>query len=164
MSRQAEYMVGWIDTTVHDFLSEIGEPTSSMAYALITCLDSSFDLSSFWEGSKRPVKLKGKCKLVGEGLLMTTRQLLAIERQHRLFFGFDEVWFFSKPPITSKPENLVITGPDHVNPREIEQNSEWLRSNNCSLGVGDGIGMNYCLRVRGVARHVVTALNEACLH
>lgn len=161
---QAEYVAGWIDTTIHDFLSSIQEPTSSMAYALVTCLDSSFDFASFRDCSKRMGELNGKCKWVGQGLLLTTRQLLAVERHDRLFFGFDEVWFFPKGDITAKPESWVITGPELINPQEIGQYHEWMRSNNCSLGLGDGTGMNYCLRAKGAARYVVTAFNAARLH
>jgi hypothetical protein len=164
VSKQTEYVAGWIDTTIHDFLLDIEEPSSSMAYALITCVDSSFDIGSFWKRSKQLSKLKGKFKLVGQGLLITAHQLLAVERQHRLFFGFDEVWFFPKSDITAKPENWVITGPEPIDPLEIEQHFEWMRSNNCSLGLGDGAGMNYCLRVKGAARYVIGAINESGSH
>jgi hypothetical protein len=44
MAKKAEYGTGWIDTTIHDFMSEIHVPPPHMAYALVTCLDSSFDL------------------------------------------------------------------------------------------------------------------------
>jgi hypothetical protein len=163
MSRRADYVAGWIDTTIHDFLLDIEEPTSSMAYSLITCLDSNSDVVTFWDRTKLN-KLKGKCNEVGKGLLVSTRQLLSVERQHRLFFGFDEVWFFPHPDVSAKPENWVITGPEPVDPQEMQQFSEWMRSNGCSLGLGDSVGMNYCLRVRGVARYVVSALNETRLH
>src|SRR6266481_5612227 len=95
MSRQTDYMVGWIDTTIHDFLLKIDEPTSSMAYALITCLDSNFNIPSMLEHSKHLQSLKGKIEgQVGKGILLRSRHLLAAERDNRLFFGFDEVWFF----------------------------------------------------------------------
>ena len=164
MSKQADYMAGWIDTTIHDFLLEIEEPTSSMAYALITCLDSSFDVSSLLEQSKSLNRLKGKCQLVGQGILLTTRQLLTEERHNQLFFGFDEVWFIPSSEVEPKPESLVITGPERINSHELEEHSEWMRSSNCSLGLGDGTGMNFCFRVRGVARYIVRAFNEASRH
>lgn len=164
MSKQPDYVVGWVATTIHDLLLDIEEPTSSMAYALITCLDSSFDISSMLEQNRRLNSLKGKCHLVGQGILLTTRQLLTAERHNRLFFGFDEVWFFPTSDVEAKPESLVITGPERINLPEMEEYSEWMRSSNCSLGLGDGTGMNYCLRVRGVARYILRASNEASLH
>ena len=164
MSKQTEYCIGWIDTTIHDFLVEIEDPSSSMAYALISCLDSNFDVSSMLESSKQLNSLKGKCHPVGQGIMLTTRQLLTLERQNRLFYGFDEVWFFPTSDVQVIPKNLVITGPDTINSAEIEEYSQWMRSSNCSLGLGDGTGMNFCLRVRGAARYIVKAFNEAGLH
>lgn len=161
MSKQADYVAGWIDTTVHDFLRDIAEPPSNMAYALVTCLDSEFDVASLADRSPHLRSLTGKGERVGSGILVTTRQLLAADRQERIFFGFDEVWFFPKRDVTPKPEGLVMTGPEHVTPDDLRQHGDWMKANSCSLGLGDGTGLNYCLRVKGVAQYVVAALNGA---
>jgi hypothetical protein len=161
MSKQADYMTGWINTTIHDFLSAVDEPTSSMAYALVTCLDSNNEVASLLDQSKHLKGLRGKYQRVGQGILLTTHQLLTAQKNNRLFFGFDEVWFFPNADVSPKPESFVIVGPEPISSRETDQYSEWLRSNNCSLGLGDGTGMNFCLKVRGVARFIVEAFNEA---
>jgi hypothetical protein len=101
---------------------------------------------------------------VGKGALVATRQLLAADRRDRLFFGFDEVWFFPSSEITRKPPDLIITGPNFIDARQIERHGAWLASNHCSLGLGDGAGMNYCLKVRGVAKYIIQSLNESNLH
>lgn len=159
MTKQANYLAGWIDTTIHDFLIDLDGPTSSLGYALITCLDSDCNIPSLMQTSKHLRKLKGKVQLVGQGLLLTTRQLLTAERHNRLFFGFDEVWFFPTSDIAPKPASFVITGPDPITSPEVARFDEWLHSNHCSLGIGDGVGMNFCLRVRGMARYIVEAFN-----
>ena len=164
MSGQSDYMAGWIDTSVHDFLQEIEEPTSSMKYALITYLDSSPDVASIFKKSDQFSHLKEKMKAVGAGALLTTRQLLAAQRQRRIFFGFDEVWFFPNPVISNKPEGFVITSPYSIDSEQINQYSTWLSVNKCSLGLGDGNGMNYCLRIRGAAKYIVQAINESNPH
>ncbi len=161
MSRQSDYLTGRIDTTIHDFLAKIEEPTSSMAYALITCLDSDFDVPSLLHTSRHLESLKGRAQEVGQGILVTTRQLLTAHRHSRIFFGFDEVWFFPTSEVTPKPDNLVLAGPSLIDPADIEEHSEWMRVNECSLGLGDGTGMNFCFRVRGVARYIVQAFSEA---
>ena len=161
MSRHVDYQIGRIDTTVHDFMSKIDEPPSTMAYVLITCLDSNFDVSPLLERSEPLKPLRGKCQRVGQGILLTTRQLLTAARHNRIFFGFDEVWFFPTPAITPKPEDLVITGLSTIDPGEIEGYREWMLMNDCSLGLGDGAGMNFCMKVRGVARYIVKAYSEA---
>ena len=161
MMRLSDYQTGRIDTTIQDFLSKVDEPPSTMAYALITCLDSNFDVPSLLELSEPLRPLMGKCKPVGQGILLTTRQLLTANRHRRIFFGFDEVWFFPAPAITPKPEDLVITGPSVIDPGDIDGYREWMEANDCSLGLGDGEGMNFCMKVRGVARYIVKAFSEA---
>jgi hypothetical protein len=157
---QADYLAGWIDTSIHDFLLKIADPTASMAHALITCVDSESDPASLLDKSKHFKSLHGKCQIVGQGILLTTRQLLSVEKANRIFFGFDEVWFFPDAEISPKPSGFDITGPDQINSNDISQHGEWLRSNKCSLGLGDGTGMNFCLKVRGVARYIVEMFNE----
>ncbi len=164
MAGQGEYLTGWINTTIHDFLEEIAEPISSMEYALVTYLDSSPEVASIFDKSEQWTGLRGKYRAVGAGALLKTRQLLAAQRRRRIFFGFDEVWFFPGSAISSKPESFVITAPCSLEAEQIGRHSEWLVSNKCSLGIGDGEGMNYCLRIRGPARYVIQAINEGHPH
>ena len=162
MHKQTEYMTGWVDTSIHDFLSAIEAPSSSMAHALITCLDSSLDVKSLARTSKHLSDLGTQPKFVGKGLLLTTRRLLDAERHGRIFFGFDEIWFFAKPIVIPKPAGLVITGPSKLSAQLVEKHADWLDASGCTLGLGDGTGMNFCCRVRGVVQHIVTAFNYAC--
>ena len=164
MSGPADYIAGWIDTTIHDFLSGVEQPAAGMAYALITCLDSSFDVGSFWDRHADLSALKGKAEVVGEGLLLPTSHLLDIDSRTRLFRGFDEVWFFPRRGVTAKPDGLVLTGPDRIGADDIRLYRHWMGANNCSLGLGDGTGMNYWLRVRGAAKYVVAASNDSRLN
>jgi hypothetical protein len=161
LPRKSEFVAGWIDTTIHEFLATIEEPSSSMSYALITCLDSSFDAPSLLETSPSLRELKEKCTIVGNGLLLTTRQLLAAERRARIFFGFDELWFFDRREITPKPEEVVFVGPEKILEETLERTSQWMQATGCSLGLGDGAGMNFCARLRGVARHLVEAFGNS---
>lgn len=161
MPRQSQYVTGWIDTTIHDFLSEIDEVPSNMTYVLVTCLDSSFDIASLLSESRRLRGLREQCKPVGDGALLTTRRLLAAERLQRIFFGFDELWFLPDPQVDPKPPDLVITGPHRIDAQHLARLTEWMRANCCSLGLGDGTGMNFCARLRGVARNLVRAFSEA---
>ncbi len=100
------YEVGWIDTTIHDFLLGLDECSSSITYALITCLDSSLDVASLVNKSSTLRAFGEDSKVVGKGILLTTRRLLAIERRTRIFFGFDEVWF-SDSKISPKPKSAA---------------------------------------------------------
>ena len=161
MAIRAEYVAGWIDTTIHDFLSDIDEPSSSMSYVLVTCLDSCFDVASLLKRSESLAGLSKQYQQIGSGVLLTIRQLLAAERRTRIFFGFDEIWFFPHPPNRPKPHEIVITGPNRINDPVPDRLTGWMQTSGCSLGLGDGTGMNFCARLRGVARHLVSALSEA---
>ena len=94
MLNSEEYSVGWIDGTVHNFLMALDRPPEGMKYALITCLDSCFDLPTMFRESPALQPLHGEGTLLGQGLLVKTGKLLSAERGRRIFFGFDEVWFF----------------------------------------------------------------------
>ena len=159
MSRQAEYVSAWIDTTIHDFLMGVDQPTSNMRYALITCLDSSTNVRAIADREGYLKNLKGK--IVGNGLLVKAEQLIKLERKHRLFFGFDEIWFFPSPNIDEKPGGWIITGPDPINSNELDKYGGWMRSNHCVLGLGDGVGMNFCLPGRGAAKLLFATINAA---
>ena len=56
VAHRDQYTVGWTDGSIHEFVSSMGEPPASMAYALVTCLDSSRDLPAMRETS-RPLPL-----------------------------------------------------------------------------------------------------------
>jgi hypothetical protein len=155
-----QYTPGWIDTTIHDFLATVKEPPSSMAYALVTCLDSCFDLQSIVASSRTLQPLEEHAGFVGNGLLLTTRRLLTVERRTRVFFGFDEVWFFSRIPASPKPGDLIITGPGRIRGDSLGRIAGWMEENDCSLALGDGTGMNFCARLRGIARYLVPASTD----
>ncbi|HEX7377140.1 MAG TPA: hypothetical protein VF278_08505 [Pirellulales bacterium] len=164
MSAASQYTVGWIGTTVHEFLSEIGS-APLIAYSLVTCLDSSYDLAPIVERNPtlRDLHHRGELTLLGNGFFLKTRRLMAIDRSSRLFFGFDELWLCSKAPARAKPENLFITGPDRISDQALAPLSDWMHLNHCSLGLGDGTGMNFCAKLTGIAKYVVEALTESTM-
>ncbi len=150
-----QYAVGWIDSSIHAFLEDIETPPASMQYALITCLDSSFDLPPLVRSSSALQHLRPKIQFVGKGLMIKTAQLLSSERQHRLFFGFDELWFFAKPVFDPKPKDICITGPATLPEQVPEKLTRWMVRNKCSLGLGDGTGLNFVAKLQGIAKHLV---------
>jgi hypothetical protein len=158
---RADYFAGWIDTTIHDFLLKVQEPSSSMAYALITCLDSSVDLPALVRTSSPLRELEGRSEIVGQGLLLKTRHLLNAVRQNRIFYGYDEIWFFPHSKISPKPAGVFLVGP-HRLPNELPETLvNWMKETRCALGLGDGTGMNFCARIRGLARHLLQASSDA---
>jgi hypothetical protein len=160
MQKHAEYMTAWIDTGIHDFLSVMEQPPSGMAYALITCLDSNFDVKSAVGASTHLDSVRGRATFVGKALLLRTTELLDAERLGRMFFGFDEVWFFARPVTHPKPSGLVIVGPHRVSGELLTRHRRWLDTTGCTLGLGDGTGMNLCFRVRDPRRSIAAVREE----
>jgi hypothetical protein len=161
MAKASDYTPGWIDTTIHDFLLEVNEPSPSMGYALITCLDSSFQVARTVQANDELNGLANVSKKVGDGILVATRKLISFERRKRIFFGFDEVWFFSRSDVRPKPKGLVITGPAKITCEMILSHSQWMRNSGASLGLGDGTGMNFCAKLRGVAKYLIESFSDA---
>ena len=58
-------------------------------------------------------------------------------------------------------KKLVITGPNKIAPTLLEDLAEWMDNSGCYLGLGDGTGMNFSAKLRGVAKYLVESLSEA---
>src|SRR5438270_9517958 len=89
-----DYVAGWFDSSIHDFLEVLTPGASSTKYALITCLDSNLNPAALLHKSPELKSLASKVQILGKGLLMPTELLLETKSNNRIFFGFDEVWFF----------------------------------------------------------------------
>jgi hypothetical protein len=153
--RTADYCAGWMDSSIHQFLADIGSPSSRMKYALITCLDSSFDVASLLRTSDALEPLSSKAVTRGNGILVSTSRLLTAERSARIFHGFDEVWFFPSRDVAPKPRRICIIGPLILSGDPAPEIVEWMDANGCSLGLGDGTGLNFVAKLRGIAKYLV---------
>jgi hypothetical protein len=149
------YTAGWFDSSIHDFLKEMSRPFANMQVALITCLDSSTDLSPLIARSPGLKRLGPHFKPLGKGLLVSTKRLLDIEKSERIFFGFDEVWFFPKEPREPKPDAVCLVGPGRIDQESLRLALPWMSLTSCSIGLGDGIGLNVMAKAHGLARYLV---------
>ncbi len=161
MNVDYQYLFGWINSSVHSFLVEMSRPSRTMNYVLITRLDSDPDLAAMLSTSPQLRAIKSVCQVVGQGILLRTNDLLRAEKSQRIFHGFDEAWFFPKNKVSPKPTSWTISGPDRISGVGLSTCTQWMRDNECSLGLGDGVGLNLCVRVRGLPRDVVHVMNEA---
>jgi hypothetical protein len=158
MTRFEEFSAGWINSSIHDFLMGIDRPPESMVFALITMVDSSPDPAALVKISPLLKQLEADVRTLGTGLLVETRRLLEVERQKPVFFGFDELWFFPNDRITPKPAGACMVGPTRLSRnslQEMEDLLEWMAVTQCSLGLGDGTGLNFVARLTGVGRYLV---------
>lgn len=154
------YIAGWLDSSVQDFVGALPSTFNSMEYALLTCLDSNTDPTSLLETSPGLRSLGAEARPLGRGLLLPTKRLLEVESCDQIFFGFDEVWFFPSAEVGPKPETAWLVGPARIDQQTLDQLGGWMTANSCSLALGDGDGLNFVVKGRGLVRHVLGHSNS----
>jgi hypothetical protein len=108
-----KYVAGWLDSSVHDLLEVLPPKSRSTTYALITCLDSNLEPGWLLDESAdfKSLMAGTGARPVDGGLLLPTQKLLELDSCQRIFFGFDEVWFFPNDRIEPKPHSAGWSGP-----------------------------------------------------
>lgn len=150
-----EYVAGWLDSSVHDFLPAVAISDASIAYALVTCIDSNRNPASLLHSSPELKPLARRAQTLETGLLVPTERLLECDARRQLFFGFDEIWFFPANEIEPKPPAATIVGPTRIDRVRFKRLGKWMLDNSCSLAVGGGEGLNFVVRASGLARSVL---------
>lgn len=150
-----DYVAGWLDSSVHDFLEVLSSRAASTKYALITYLDSNPNPAALRNKSPELKSIAKELEVLGRGLLLPTKLLLETESSTRIFFGFDEVWFFPKKDIQPKPPSASLVGPTRLNQSRLEKCGEWLAENSCSLALGGGEGLNFVVPAQGLVRFLL---------
>jgi len=148
--RHKDYVAGWLDTTVHDFL-EVLSDDGSIRFALVTCLDSNPNPASLRLRSPELKPIASKAQVLGTGLLVPAASLREADARTRIFFGFDEVWFFPEPPAQPKPPAASVIGPTRLNRARFNKIRKWMADSACALALGGGEGLNFVVRASGPA-------------
>jgi hypothetical protein len=150
-----DYVAGWLDSSIPDFLELLGRPPADMAYALITWLDSIPGPASLLSACPELRPLSRAAWAVGDAILVRTEPLLDTNSKSPIFFGFDEVWFFPTADIEPKPDAASLVGPKRITQLKMRKLGRWMTKNNCSLGLGDGGGLNMIVKAGGTAKHLI---------
>jgi hypothetical protein len=150
-----DYVAGWLDSSIHDFLEVLSPSAAGAKYALITCLDSNPNPASLREKSQELKSIANKLDVLGTGLLLPTKLLLETDSSKRIFFGFDEVWFFPNKSIQPKPPSAFLVGPARLNQARLEKLGKWMADNACSLALGGGEGLNFVVQAHGLVRFLL---------
>ena len=155
MVKYKNYVAGWLDSSIHDFLLSFPAAFPSMQFALITCLDSNPDPAELLATSPELEPIRSSARLLGQGLLLPTSVLLRAESSSQLMFGFDEICFFPDDRVTPKPIAAGLVGPNRINQERIDALGRWMECNSCSLALGDGDGMNFIVKAQGLLKYFV---------
>jgi hypothetical protein len=147
-----DYVAGWLDSSIHDFLTVLSPSAASSRFALITCLDSNPAPAALLDKSPELKPLRRHAQVLQEGLLLPTATLLRIDARSQVFFGFDEIWFFPSRNIAPKPVGASLVGPGRLSQDRVRKLGKWLSDNTCTLAIGGGEGLNFIVRARGLLR------------
>jgi hypothetical protein len=150
-----QYVAGWLNSSIHDFLEAIPLGSAKAQYALITCLDSNLDPSSLLSSAPGAEPLVAEAQSLGKGLLVSTRTLLEVQARTRIFFGFDEIFFFANRITEPKPNLAWLVGPARVDQQTMDSLGGWMLANDCTLALGDGEGLNVIVEALGLVRYVI---------
>lgn len=149
------YIAGWLDSSIQGFLDTFPHEMKSMAFALITCLDSNVEPASLLEQIPALKAESENVKLLNQGLLLPSQLLWNGDLRTQLLFGFDELWFFRTSRISPKPESVWIVGPRRIDQDKLNKLGEWMNDNGCSLALGDGDGLNFIVKAVGLVRYLL---------
>jgi hypothetical protein len=150
-----DYVAGWLDSSIHDFLEVLSPNLASTKYALITCLDSNLDPASLREKSPELKSISRETQPLGQGLLLPTELLLQADSRNQLLFGFDELWFFPSKRIEPKPDSAWLVGPARIDQMKLNKLGRWMSRSNCSLALGDGDGLNFIIKAQGLVKYLL---------
>jgi len=150
-----DYVAGWIDVSIHDFLQNLSPSATDIRFALITCLDSNRNPASLLDVSPELKPIAKRSQVFGQGLLLPAQVLLQANSATQIFFGFDEVWFFPTLHIEPKPKMLSIVGPGRLNRIRLRKVGKWMSENACSMALGSGQGLNFVVQARGLAKYLL---------
>ncbi len=149
------YVAGWLDSSIPDFLAELHEIPESMAFALLTCLDSNLRPASLLKKSTELKAMAKHFRVVGDGILVPTEVLVAADLKLPVLHGFDEVWFFPNDEIEPKPAGSWLVGPRRVAGSTLRKLGPWMVEHGCSLALGDGEGLNVVVKEGEMAKHLI---------
>ena len=150
-----DYVAGWVNLSVNEFLNAFPQTYERLRFCLITCVDSNKSPVSLLQSSPELEYLRTAARPFGHGLLLPTNKLLESRGRHRIFFGFDEVWFFPNEPLAPKPDTAWLVGPARVEERTLRTLGSWMTDNSCSLALGGGAGLNFIVKARGLVRYLI---------
>ena len=149
------YVAGWLDSSIHDFLGTISLDAQSAKYALITCLDSNLNPATLKTKSPELRSLGSKVSVLGSGLLVPSELLVNADLRKQIFFGFDEVWFFPSKNINPKPTSISLVGPARLDRGRLRRIGKWMTDNSCDMGLGGGEGLNFVVQAHGLVKDLL---------
>jgi hypothetical protein len=139
---------GWSRAgTVPAFLEDGADIVAMYPLALITCVDSDHSPLSMALLTDELATTGVDWRTHGTSILLNCADLPALA--DALFNGFDAVWFLQQEPAVLLPPPINATSDRPVPDRlplgtdGVQELVRWMNAQHCTLGIGDGVGLNY---------------------
>lgn len=150
-----DYIAGWLNMSMSDFLNVFPVTSEKLKYSLITCVDSNTNPVSLLQSSRELKLLSQTASRLGQGVCVPTKSLLEVRREGPIFYGFDELWFFPSKPSQPKPDTAWLVGPERIKDQTLGHLGSWMNQNSCSLALGGGTGLNFVIKARGLVKYLI---------
>ena len=147
--------VGWLrDTSIGKLMQSDAPYLSECEFALVTSIDSTSNLRTITTVDTI-IQRYPKSRYLGSGVVLPTARLPEVTNEFKLFTGFDEVWFFREDPHWEPPTGLSIVSPLNLEEDEVPPVVfDWMKISNCTLGLGDGIGLNFATSNEDIGKYL----------
>lgn len=118
---------------------------SAYGFALVTVIDSHHDVAELTSVERLLSEQRVGVSTLDRHLVVPRDLLLELvdPDEWNLFNGFDEVWFFPRPPLIPLPADIVITSEAALDRERAGRVAEWMQASGAGLALGDGYGLNY---------------------
>lgn len=150
-----DYVAGWLDSSIADYVELLADAPTAMTFALVTCLDSQQSPASLLSKSPELRSLAPVARPIGDAFVLPTKALLVVNSRSPIFHGFDEVWFFPDDKLEPKPATAWLVGPARIGNQKLRRLGSWMANNGCSLGLGDGEGLNLVVKAGGMVKQLI---------
>jgi len=159
MKKTQGFWFNRIEGSVSSFVDNIAKWEKFFNYILVVTIDSSHILTEL-PVIQKAIEKGFDITFFDSKIILTNEEIREINKDFALFNGFDEIYCFLEKPRVLLPRNVFLTGPIEIENRIPDDLEQWMLNNNCVLGLGDGIGLNYITTEKALAE-IFESSNES---
>ena len=134
-----EFFANNINASIDDVVKQLPDLVPTFRFVLITSLDSTTDMKT----DKMIEEASFPHRYLGDGVVFEGAVIPDLGKQDGFFAGFDEIWCSKQDILLPRPKEIHFVGPYTPEKPLNKALKDWMRGSQCTLGFGDGIGLNY---------------------
>jgi len=150
MKKIRGFWINRIEGSVNSFVDNIANWEECFNYVLVVTIDSSHILTEL-PAIQKGIEKGFDITFFDSKIILTNEVIRKVNKEFSLFNGFDEIYCFLEKPKALSPKKAFLTGPTEIENKIPDDLEQWMLNNNCLLGLGDGIGLNYITTEKAIA-------------